>query len=78
MSGTLQYLPDWANMVSLRSLASFTYLSQVAFLGGDAKTTGCQLKGVVPKREVLYVGGQYANVTVSFGSPFWFLHSDQS
>lgn len=52
-------------MVNLRALTSLTYLTQVAFLGGNAQTNGSQLTDIVPKREVLYVGGQYMNITAS-------------
>lgn len=55
-------------MVSLRSFTSLTYFSQVAFLGGNAHPNKSQLMDIVPKREVLYVGGQYTNITASFDS----------
>lgn len=55
-------------MVSLRAFTSLTYFTQVAFLGGDAQPNGSQLMDIVPRREVLYVGGQYTNMTVSLDS----------
>jgi hypothetical protein len=67
-SGSLQYLQDWVNMVNLRTFTSLTYLSQVAFLAGNAQTNSSQLMDIVPKREVLYVGGQYTNITASLDS----------
>jgi len=63
--GSLQYFQDLFNMVNIRTFASVTYLAQVTFLGGNAQTNGSQLLGIVPKREVLYVGGQYTNITAS-------------
>lgn len=53
-------------MVHLCTFASLAYLSQVVFLGGNAQTNSSQLVNIVPKREVLYVGGQYTNITASF------------
>ena len=38
---------------------------QVAFLGGNAQINSSQLMDISPKREVLYVGGQYTNITAS-------------
>jgi hypothetical protein len=64
-SRSLQYLRDWDNMVNLRTSTALAYLAQVAFLGGHAKTNSSQLKHIVPKREILYVGGQYTNITAS-------------
>jgi hypothetical protein len=55
-------------MVNLRTFASFTYLMQAAFPGGNAQTDGSRLQDIVPKREVLYVGGDYANITASHKS----------
>lgn len=55
-------------MVNLRTFASLTYMTQVAFLGGNAQTSSSQLMDIVPKREVLYVGGQYTNITASLHS----------
>ena len=52
-------------MVNLRTFTSLTYLSQIAFLGSDARTDTQKLKDVVPRREVLYVGGKYTEVTAS-------------
>ncbi|KAI9899767.1 hypothetical protein N3K66_006228 [Trichothecium roseum] len=52
-----------ANMVNLRVFASLTYLTQYAFLGGYTQSDESRLHNVIPKREVLYVGGQYTNIT---------------
>ena len=52
-------------MVNLRTFTSLTYLSQIAFLGGDAHTDSSKLENIVPRREVLYVGGKYTEVTAS-------------
>lgn len=51
-------------MVNFRAFTSLSYFSQLAFLGGNAQTNGSQLADIVPKREVLYVGGRYTNITV--------------
>lgn len=67
-SGTLQHFQDRLNMVNLRTLTSLTYLSQVVFIGANAKPHSSKLLDLVPKREVLYVGGQYTNVTASVNS----------
>jgi hypothetical protein len=56
------------NMVNLRTLTSLTYLAQVASLGGNAQTHSSQLRDIVPRREVLYVGGRYTNITASLVS----------
>lgn len=64
-SGYLQFLQDRVNMVNLRTLTSLAYLTQVASLGDNAQTHSSQLRDIVPKREVLYVGGRYTNVTAS-------------
>lgn len=47
------------------ALTAFAYLTQFALLGCNAQTYNTDLRDIVPKREVLYVGGQYKNVTVS-------------
>lgn len=52
-------------MMNLRTFTSLTFFMQAAFLGSDAQTNSSQLEGLVTKREVLYVGGQYTNITVS-------------
>jgi hypothetical protein len=52
-------------MFSFRTLTSLTYLTHVAFLGGNVQTHGSQLRDIVSKREVLYVGGRYTNITAS-------------
>lgn len=55
-------------MFSFRTLTSLIYLMHVAFLGGNVQTHSSQLRDIVPKREVLYVGGQYTNITASIDS----------
>jgi hypothetical protein len=55
-------------MANLRTFTSLIYLTQVATLGGNAHTKSSQLVHIVPKREVLYVGGQYTNITASLNS----------
>jgi hypothetical protein len=52
-------------MINLRTFTSLAYLAQIAGLGINAHSTNSsQLANIVPKREVLYVGGQYTNFTV--------------
>lgn len=63
--GSVQY-----NMVNLRTFTSVTYLTQVVSLGGNAETNGPQLMDIIPKREVLYVGGQYTDITASLDSHY--------
>lgn len=53
-------------MFHLCTITSLAYLSQIAFLGGNAQTNSSPLVNIVPKREVLYVGGHYTNITASF------------
>jgi hypothetical protein len=55
-------------MANLRTFL-LAYTTQIAFLGGNAQPNGSDLADVVPKREVLYVGGQYTNITASFSFP---------
>lgn len=55
-------------MVKFSTLTSLTYWTQVAFVGGNVHTHSSQLRGIVPKREVLYVGGRYTNITASLDS----------
>lgn len=52
-------------MVNLRTFTSLIYLTQATFIHGNALTNSSQLKDIVPKREVLYVGGTYTNITAS-------------
>jgi hypothetical protein len=61
---SLQWLQQRLTMVNMRTLTSLTYLAQVAILGGYAQINASQLVNVLSKREVLYVGGQYTNITV--------------
>ena len=51
-------------MANLRTFL-LAYATQSACLGGNAQPNGSDLADIVPKREVLYVGGQYTNVTAS-------------
>jgi hypothetical protein len=53
-------------MINLATFTSLTYFTQIAVLGGNVQTSASQLLDGVPKREVLYVGGQYMNITASF------------
>ncbi len=53
-------------MGNLRNLTSLLYLTQFAFLQANAQTNSSQLRDINPRREVLYVGGRYTNITVSF------------
>lgn len=55
-------------MVNLHTFASLTWLTQAAVLGGNAQSNNSQLADIVPKREVLYVGGRYTNITARLGS----------
>jgi hypothetical protein len=55
-------------MVSFRSLTSFAFVAQGALLGANAHDNSSRLLNIVPKREVLYVGGRYTNITVSLES----------
>lgn len=55
-------------MVNLGTFTFLTHLTQVALLGGHAQANRSQLVDIVPKREVLYVGGRYTNVTASLDS----------
>jgi hypothetical protein len=66
--GSLLYLQHWVNMVNFSTFTSLAYLTQVAFLGGNAQPNSSQLMDIVPKREVLYVGGEYTNITASLDS----------
>jgi hypothetical protein len=55
-------------MLTFRTLTSLTCLTYFAFLGGNVQTRGSQLRDIIPKREVLYVGGRYTNITASLDS----------
>lgn len=48
-------------MLNRHTFTSLAFLAQVAFLGANAQTQSSQLLDIVPKREVLYVGGRYTN-----------------
>lgn len=52
------------------NFGSFTYWTQIAFLGSHAQSNAStSLADIVPRREVVYVGGAYTNITVCFTSP---------
>jgi hypothetical protein len=51
-------------MLNLRTFTSLMYGTHFAVLGISAQTNSSQLKDIVPRRDVLYVGGQYTNVAV--------------
>lgn len=53
-------------MVNFGSFASLTYWTQIAFLGSRAQSNHSALADIVPRREVMYVGGEYTNITVRF------------
>jgi hypothetical protein len=57
-------------MINLRTVSALTYLTRFVFLGCDAHSNSSSLLDIVPKREVLYVGGEYTNITVSRGCLF--------
>jgi hypothetical protein len=63
-SELLQWLQDCFTMVNLRTLTSLTCITQLAVAAGNVYTNNTQLRDIVPKRDVLYVGGQYTNITV--------------
>ncbi|XWW97834.1 hypothetical protein V2A60_005821 [Cordyceps javanica] len=51
-------------MVNLTaSLTFFAYWTQFVFLGSNASHNDSSLSDIVPRRDVLYVGGEYTNVT---------------
>jgi hypothetical protein len=66
--GSLQLLQNCLAMFNLCTFTSLTCFTQVAFLGANAQAKSSQLKDIVPKREVLYVGGRYTNITASIDS----------
>ena len=55
---------DRANMMGIDTLGDLLCLTQV-ILGGGAKTNRTSLEQVIPRREILYVGGRYTNITAS-------------
>lgn len=50
-------------MVNFSAIASLTYWTQVAFLSGYAQPSTCDLKNIIPRRDVFYAGGQYTTLT---------------
>jgi hypothetical protein len=69
--GFMQWVKGPFTMLNLRVFTCVTYLAHTAFSGCNAQTNSSQLLEIVPKREVLYVGGKYTNITVSLKSPFF-------
>jgi hypothetical protein len=51
-------------MMGLRTLGDLLCLTQV-ILGGGAQFNRTSLEQVIPRREILYVGGRYTNITAS-------------
>jgi hypothetical protein len=51
-------------MIGIRTLGDLLYLTQV-ILNGGAQFNHTSLEQVIPKREILYVGGRYTNITAS-------------
>ncbi|KAH6644179.1 Alpha/Beta hydrolase protein [Boeremia exigua] len=47
------------------NIRCFSFLAGVTLLGCNTQTNRSRLEAVVPKREILYVGGRYTNVTDS-------------
>lgn len=56
-------------MLNFRTITAVISLTHSVFLGADAETKSSELLDLVPKREVLYVGGSYQNVTAGFSVP---------
>jgi hypothetical protein len=53
-----------ANMMGIRTSGDLLCLTQV-ILGSGAKFNRTGLGQVIPRREILYVGGRYTNITAS-------------
>jgi hypothetical protein len=51
-------------MLYPRTLTSLTCVTQLAVVAGNAHNNNSQLQDIVPRRDVLYVGGQYMNIAV--------------
>jgi hypothetical protein len=68
LAGSMQWLQDHFTKINLRTFTSLTYLTQIVGPGSNTHPQSSQLENIVPKREVLYVGGQYTNITVHFDS----------
>ncbi|KAJ3537178.1 hypothetical protein NM208_g6423 [Fusarium decemcellulare] len=64
-------------MASLRLFTCLTYFTQVAFPGGNAQISSAQLIDIIPKREVLYVGGRYTNITASLDSHSFYIYVEK-
>jgi len=62
--GSLQYLQS-LTMVNLHSMSPLAYLLPIVSIIGNARSNPTDLSAIVPKREVLYVGGKYTNITAS-------------
>ncbi|ATY61089.1 hypothetical protein A9K55_006493 [Cordyceps militaris] len=52
-----------ASFTSFTSFTSLAYWTQFAFAAANAQANTSSLADIVPKRDVLYVGGEYTNVT---------------
>ena len=55
---------DRVIMMGIGTLGDLLCLTQI-MLGGDAQTNRTSFEPVVPRREILYVGGRYTNITAS-------------
>lgn len=62
-------------MFNSSAFVAFATLTQLALSGVNAQSNYDHLKDIVPKRDVMYVGGQYQNVTVSGGPPHFCLYN---
>lgn len=61
-------------MISLSTLSLLISVMQAVLIEGNVRSPPTQLKDIVPKREVLYVGGEYTNVKASLDSHMF--HAD--
>ena len=73
-SGSLHFSQNRVNMLNFRTLTSLACLTYFAFRGGNVQTRGSQLRDIISKREVLYVGGRYTNITASLGSNQFYMY----
>lgn len=51
-------------MMGINTLGDLLCLTQV-ILGGGSRNNRTSLEHVIPRREILYVGGRYTNITAS-------------
>lgn len=61
---------DSPSMMNFRALICLAVLSQKIFAGKHQANSPDSLKDIVPRREFLYVGGQYTNITVRVNPRF--------